>query len=279
MAENKKRKWLVITAISMTGFILTLCALLFYLYLLYTAGKENNDLLESQEIGSDVVKPESRVSSESEIITDDENYIPKELIKSESSGIDFTQLYEINSEIYAWLKVPNTLVDYPILQSDTDDMFYLKHNVYGQYSFAGAIYTERINKKDFTDPNTVIYGHNMMNNTMFTTLHRFRDPKFFEENEYIYVYLPGRKLTYHIFSAYEYDNRHILHSFDFNDKDEYKKYLEYAQNPTNTITRNTRKIKITADDKIITLSTCMDANDFSRYIVQGVLVEDEPTNW
>ncbi len=278
MAENKKRKWLVITAISMTGFILTLCALLFYLYLLYTAGKENNDLLESQEIGSDVVKPESRVSSESEIITDDENYIPKELIKSESSGIDFTQLYEINSEIYAWLKVPNTLVDYPILQSDTDDMFYLKHNVYGQYSFAGAIYTERINKKDFTDPNTVIYGHNMMNNTMFTTLHRFRDPKFFEENEYIYVYLPGRKLTYHIFSAYEYDNRHILHSFDFNDKDEYKKYLEYAQNPTNTITRNTRKIKITADDKIITLSTCMDANDFSRYIVQGVLVEDEPTN-
>ncbi len=278
MAENKKRKWLVITAISMTGFILTLCALLFYLYLLYTAGKENNDLLESQEIGSDVVKPESRVSSESEIITDDENYIPKELIKSESSGIDFTQLYEINSEIYAWLKVPNTLVDYPILQSDTDDMFYLKHNVYGQYSFAGAIYTERINKKDFTDPNTVIYGHNMMNNTMFTTLHRFRDPKFFEENEYIYVYLPGRKLTYHIFSAYEYDNRHILHSFDFNDKDEYKKYLEYAQNPTNTITRNTRKIKIKADDKIITLSTCMDANDFSRYIVQGVLVEDEPTN-
>ena len=226
-----------------------------------------------------MVKPESRVSSESEIITDDENYIPKELIKSESSGIDFTQLYEINSEIYAWLKVPNTLVDYPILQSDTDDMFYLKHNVYGQYSFAGAIYTERINKKDFTDPNTVIYGHNMMNNTMFTTLHRFRDPKFFEENEYIYVYLPGRKLTYHIFSAYEYDNRHILHSFDFNDKDEYKKYLEYAQNPTNTITRNTRKIKITADDKIITLSTCMDANDFSRYIVQGVLVEDEPTNW
>ena len=56
----------------------------------------------------------------------------------------------------------------------------------------------------------------MMNNTMFTTLHRFRDPKFFEENEYIYVYLPGRKLTYHIFSAYEYDNRHILHSFDSN---------------------------------------------------------------
>lgn len=89
--------------------------------------------------------------------------------KSEDSGetkqveipIDFASLQKENDEIYAWIKVPGTSVDYPIVQSSTDDTFYVHKGIDKQYLYAGAIYTEMSNAKDFSDPNTVIYGHNM----------------------------------------------------------------------------------------------------------------------
>ena len=188
----------------------------------------------------------------------------------------FDELMEINPDIYAWIYIPNTNVDYPILQTSGDDAFYLSHNYKKEYEFAGSIYTEKLNKKDFSDPNTLVYGHNMLNGSMFRTLHDFRDPDFFAANPYIYVYLPDRTLKYEIFAAYEYDDRHILYSFDFSDKDVYAEYLAYATNPTESMMYNRREVEVTTDDKIITLSTCLGNIDTSRYLVQGVLISDEP---
>ena len=205
--------------------------------------------------------------------TDSEPEAPAHI---KNHGVDFTQLWSINTDIYAWIYIPNTNIDYPILQCEGDDSFYLEHNYRGQYEFAGSIYTEDINAKDFSDPNTVVYGHNMLNGSMFRTLHNFRDPAFFECNPYIYVYLPDRTLTYEIFSGYEYDNRHILSSFDFNDRDVYEKYLEYAMNPTEAMMCVRRDLEVTPDDRIITLSTCLGNIETSRYLVQGVLISDEP---
>ena len=104
------------------------------------------------------------------------------------------------------------------------------------------------------------------------------DGHFFDNNQYIYVYLPDRTLTYHIFAAYEYDSRHLLNSFDFNDKTVFQKYLDYAQNPTSSMMYNIRDLDVDSDDKIITLSTCLGNVQSSRYLVQGVLIKDEPTN-
>ena len=160
--------------------------------------------------------------------------------------------------------------------SGEDDEYYLHHNMYKESAFAGCIYTEKENKKDFSDPNTILYGHNMQNGSMFRGLHSFQNKSFFDKNDKIYIYLPERTLTYKIFSAYEYDDRHILSSFDFSNKEEFKNYLEYAQNPTAALTFNTRKVDINTDDKIITLSTCLGSSGSSRYLVQGVLIKDEP---
>lgn len=192
--------------------------------------------------------------------------------------IDFDEIQKENTDIYAWINIPNTKIDYPIVQSYAeDDLFYIDHNINKKRSSAGAIFTQKLNQRDFSDPNTLIYGHNMRNGTMFRHLHKFKKKDFFEENQYIYIYTRGHILTYHIFSAYEYDSRHILNSFDFTNKEVYAEYLKYIQNPT-AMYKNTRDVKLTTDDKIITLSTCLANNTpDKRYLVQGVLIKDELT--
>lgn len=91
----------------------------------------------------------------------------------------------------AWIYIPNTNVDYPIVQSSVyeSDTLYLDHNIDKKPDIAGAIFSERANRKDFSDPVTVIYGHNMKNGSMFKTLHSFEDAKFFKKiNLFTYIW-------------------------------------------------------------------------------------------
>ena len=190
--------------------------------------------------------------------------------------IDFIAEKQKHPDIYAWISIPNTNVNYPIVQHPTDDSFYLDHNSEKKYTQAGAIYSEMKNSKDFSDPNTVLYGHNMLNGSMFRDLHKFRkDEKFWNDNKYIYVYTPGHILTYEICAAYRYDNRHILNSFDFSDAAGFEEYLQTVRDPKSLI-RRTRQIELNKNSKILTLSTCI-SNPAYRYLVQGVLIKDEPT--
>lgn len=192
--------------------------------------------------------------------------------------IDFKSLKKKNSDIYAWIKVPNTKVDYPVLQSyDDDDNFYLTHDENKKYSFGGAIYTQRLNSLDFNDRNTVIYGHDLVSGAMFSSLHKFRNKSFFNKNKYFYIYTEKHILKYEIISAYKYDDRHILNSFDFSDDEVFADYLEFIKNPKTTM-KNTRiDIKLNLKSRIVTLSTCIGNESDKRYLVQGVLIEDVAT--
>lgn len=189
--------------------------------------------------------------------------------------VDFEELTKANPDIYAWINIPGTNVDYPILQSGEDKgrSYYLTHNVNNIKSSYGSIYTQNYNSKDFSDFNTLIYGHNMKNGTMFGSLKKYRNKEFFEENEYINVYMPGRILKYKIFAAYTFDDRHILMSFNFDDETERKLYLDTINSVRNVNANFSEDVKVTTDDKIITLSTCTSKDD-ERFLVQGVLVYD-----
>lgn len=192
--------------------------------------------------------------------------------------VDFEALQQHNPDIYAWITIPGTRVDYPILQREGEHQeYYLMHDTEGNLTASGSIYTENLNTKDFTDPNTVIYGHNMKNGTMFRDLHLFQEKEFFDTYPDIFIEIPGYRLTYEIFSAYEYDNRHILKSFDFSDQEVYESYLKSAQNPRSVNVMTREGISLTAEDRIITLSTCI-GKDTSRYLVQAVLREKEPVS-
>lgn len=97
-------------------------------------------------------------------------------------------------------------MNYPIVQSSTDDTFYIHRGIDKEDLYAGAIYTEMQNAKDFSDPNTVLYGHNMKDGSMFATLHNFRDRDFFDQHREIIIYTPKHILHYTVFAAYTYDD-------------------------------------------------------------------------
>lgn len=251
-----KRKTLFIT--SLITFILAILVLIAYLLYPYIRPQKSpvNDIVpQSSEI------PHTEPDAE-----------------PVDNPIDFTAYKERNPDVIGWISIPGTKVDYPILQSGEDlpESYYLNHNIDRDYEYAGSIYIQRYNLADFSDPNTIIYGHNMKNGSMFASIHKFKDKTFFEENKYIYIYLPGHILTYEIFAAYRYDNRHLLYYFDFNDKEIYAEYLNMAKNPTDSIRNVREETEVTTDDRIITLSTCI-TNDNYRYLVQGVLIDDRPT--
>ena len=183
--------------------------------------------------------------------------VPKE--KPEDSGveipIDFAALQSKNPDIYAWITIPGTAVDYPIVQSETDNTYYLTHTIDGEVSPEGSIYTETYNSRDFEDPNTVIYGHDMANGSMFQNLLKYQDRSFFDANREVLVYL--------------------MQSFDFDDKEIYRQYLDsvFAIREMGACIDTGQAV--TDEDKIITMSTCYGNQADRRYLVQAVLISIE----
>ncbi len=196
-----------------------------------------------------------------------------------TNPIDFASLQADNSDIYAWLYIPNTKVNYAVCQSPIDDAYYMNHDSRGEYSLPGALYTERVNKTDFSNPVTVIYGHTGYSDLMFATLHDFEDPEFFNENDTLYIYIPGHIMTYRIVSAFMYDDRHILNAFDFYDAAVLQEYFTMVTHPESLVVNAREGITLTTADKLLQLSTCMESwsQGNSRYLVNGVLVNDQLT--
>lgn len=191
--------------------------------------------------------------------------------------IDFPMLKQLNPDIYSWIYVPGTEISLPVLQHPEDDYFYLTHNSDKIEAAEGAIFTQSMNSMDYTDPVTVLYGHNMKALTMFAQLHYFEDPDFFNANDTIYIYCPTKILTYRIVSSYLYDNRHILNSYDFSDAQVVQDYFDMVCNPDALIKNIREGFDLDAgNDRIVQLSTCAGDND-RRYIVTGALVDERPT--
>lgn len=193
--------------------------------------------------------------------------------KRQKVSVDWEKLQSQNPDAYAWLYVPGTEIDYPVLQSgNVPEDYYLHHNLYRQYSFAGSIYSRRQNAKDFSDKITVLYGHNMINGSMFADIRKFEHPDFFRKHSEFFIYMPGRILRYRIVAYHVSDAEDILATYQANNDDGYKVYADKIKQSGNI----RKEEKIEADDSIVTLSTC-DSADSRRRLLQGVLAETQTT--
>lgn len=192
------------------------------------------------------------------------------------SPIDFAALQAVNPEIYAWLYIPNTDINYPLLQHDGDDAYYLTHDSEGNYSSGGAIFTEKTySSKEFTEPVTVVYGHQMRSGTMFGRLQStYSDPNGLANCSEIVVYLPERELHYTVCAAVPYDNRHILYNYNFESKRKYNAFLDsiYSVREIGAVFND--EMTISTDDQLLILSTCLYGNSQKRYLVLAKCVED-----
>lgn len=230
----------------------------------------NSDASDTKTQASETEQQSTQVS---ENAGDTETDSRKEQYDIPQKNLDWEELEAVNPDIYAWIYIPNTNIDYPVLQRSGDNDYYLEHNLDGSRGKPGCIYTEDLNSKEFTDYNTVIYGHNMKSGAMFRTLHDFEDKSFFDNNQYVYIYTKDRALVYKIFAAYTNDAKHILNSNDFTSEQGLSDYLEKVFKKAQAEGYLRDDVAVTGENAILTLSTCTTSSD-KRYIVQAVLVNE-----
>ncbi len=181
--------------------------------------------------------------------------------------IDFAKLKEINNDIFAWVKIDDTYINYPILQGETDE-YYLRKDIYKKSSVSGSIFVDSTTNTNFEDDNTVIYGHNMKNQRMFANLHKIKNGSLGNDVK-VQIYTPNGSYIYKVFSAYNLEPNKDIIKKNFTNIEEKEKYIKDAINKSN-VKFNTNEDNINYENKIITLITC-DSNNKRRVIVNAIL--------
>ena len=264
--QNKKKLYLIISIVSFSVVLMALAAIGILLFSYKQASEGYDRLAREARAAAPTVQTvpvmetveETQVESQPVLVD-----IP----------INFDFLRGENEDIIGWIMVDGTMIDYPILYDTTYNLYYLSHNYEGTSTGYGSIFVLGENSSDFSDFNTVVYGHNMLDGRMFAQLHKFRDKTFFDSHGQIVIYTPDRQLTYQVFAAYRRDNLDIIANNDFSTEELREQYIESIYAQTELALFNPA-YEVTASDRIITLSTCI-GNAAYRYVVQGVLVSEE----
>lgn len=198
--------------------------------------------------------------------TDDElmKYKPSE---GDGDNPSLRELQQINPDVCAWLTVDGTNIDHPVVHGATN-MEYINKDVYGEFSFSGAIFLDSQNKPDFTDCYNLIYGHHMNNGAMFGNIVEFVDADYFEEHRTGTLYLPESTREITLFACVEADaSDNMIFDPDSRNREHLGDFLGYIREKAVQY----RDIGMTADDSLIGLSTCAAAETNGRVIVFGRL--------
>lgn len=181
-------------------------------------------------------------------------------------NVDLAQLRQTNPDVLGWISIPGTQLDYPFLQGE-DNQYYLNHTWQKKRNAAGSVFLECKVSADFSDFNTIIYGHNMKNGSMFGSLRQYRTQSHYEANPYIYIVDDSGVRRYEIFAAFEAEVVGYTYRLDINTPEKKQAFLDYSARRSVIET----EIVPTVEDSVITLSTCTGNGYDHRWVVQGVL--------
>ncbi len=182
------------------------------------------------------------------------------------------QKFHQNPDVYAWVSVDGTRIDYPIAQHPTDDSYYLSHDLDGNETYYGAIFTELVNTKTFNDPVTIIYGHAMVDDSMFGSLDYFADQQFFKDHIVIRIDTLDHSYEYDIIAVHPYVDDHLFHSFQLGTRSGLRTYLDTLEERVETYGGAYRQLSIDSEqDRVLILSTCDAVSDRYRYVVTAKL--------
>lgn len=184
--------------------------------------------------------------------------------------VDFQSLQQINPDVVAWIYIPGTHVNYPVVQGDDND-YYLNHLFNGKSNSAGAIFMDYRNESDFSDSHTIIYGHQMNNKTMFNDLRKFEDQSFYDSHAVGYLLTPDQNYLLQFFSGYVSSVDTNAWQLNFNDENTFSSWLTDLQSRS----AFTSQVQLREEDRIITLSTCSSAFENARFVLHARLVPAE----
>ena len=176
-------------------------------------------------------------------------------------------LKKLNPDVKAWIQVPKSNIDYPVVQGQ-DDMEYINKNVYGEFELSGAIFLSCLNKDDFSDPYNLVYGHNMKNGGMFADVADFTNKEYFETHQKGKLYLTDatRKIRFFACMKVTAADAKIYHPDGYR-KENLKDLLDYIQ--ANAV--QYRDVNVADESSLIALSTCSEAETNGRVVLIGKL--------
>ncbi|MBQ8470130.1 MAG: class B sortase [Clostridia bacterium] len=182
--------------------------------------------------------------------------------------LSFGELQAINPDVYGWLQVYGTPIDYPVVQGKNLHQ-YLNLDAAGKFTLSGSLFLDPDNARSMTDPVSIIYGHHMDKGLMFGSLEKFADPTFFEEHPYGDLFFDGQNhglefFAYLIADAYDTTVYNTGVS-----PEEFESYLEVLRGKA----QHTRSLDLRAGDRVVLLSTCASGTSNSRYILAARLTD------
>jgi len=194
--------------------------------------------------------------------------MPEEIQAADNRSImDFMYLRIKNEDIVAWITAPGLPIDLPVVQGK-DNSYYLTHLFDHQPNRLGTLFVDVQNAGNFSDKNTVIYGHNMNDGSMFASLANYRKQEFYESFPVMELYTPEGDYKIELFAGYVASGDEPFIRFTFNDETDFLKYIVWLKN------RSTfhSSVDVLPEDRIVTLATCTYEYDNARYVVFGKLI-------
>lgn len=214
---------------------------------------------------------------------EDSDSVIYEQYKPSKNPLSFDELRAMNSDVIGWIDVYDTKIDYPILHSKEDADYYLSRTPLKEFEATGSIYMDQSNQRNFSDFNTILYGHHMSGHSMFGDVDLFKDRQFFNTHEYADLYYSptgeapfiGEHHGVQFFafiSTQAYDN--LLYSPGVKTVEVQQNYLNHLL----AIADFKRDVDVSTSDRILVLSTCSEDNTNGRFVLVGRILDAEATN-
>lgn len=258
--------------------VIVFCISAFKLYQIYDEYKAASDeysdlaqLIPTIEVTTEEQTESEAVSSEvqqdteaTQEVTTEEVIVPAPVFME---GVDwqalYNTMYSINSDYEAWIYIADTKINYPIVQG-TDNDFYLNHTFYKEPVFSASLFIDYRIEGGAEGKNVIVYGHNMKDGSMFASLKKFRQKEFRQRHPSFSVYTSTGAYEYQVFSTYTTSPDSVTYTVGFANDEEFMNYINIIKNWSDT----DYGVEVTAEDQIITLSTCVNDN-VDRYVVHA----------
>ena len=177
--------------------------------------------------------------------------------------IDWDGLKDRNEDIIGWIDIPAVEISYPLVQGD-DNEFYLHRGIDGEYLFAGCVFLDSACDRELQNYNSIIYGHNMRNGSMFARLKEFLSAETVQKCPYFWIYTPGGDFLFRVVSAHTAAPGSDTFIVRFKD---YKSYAAWIEKMVALSAPSCGAVAVPSD-RLVTLSTCT-KDSSARMVVQG----------
>ena len=240
----------------------------------YVDTKKNTNLNEEmieQSVSSITTSVTNNKDSESEIVEADETE-PHMPVETSPISVDFDTLKEANDDVIGWLYCEDTPINYPVLQSD-DNSYYLRRLVNGEWNIAGSLFMDYRNNLSNNDWNTVIYGHNMKNDSMFGTLPEYRNQDYYEQHPVMYFLTPEADYKIELIAGFVTPSDSALYDVYISESDRTSLYDELFK----LSDFQSNEYSFDENVQLLTISTCSYEYETARYVVVGKMIPVEKT--